>query len=102
MDMYTVGELITKPHTTEHLKYRRINPCIVDEYPASTRDSFYWHDFTLILVWISNYIQHKVGDAITYPSLTFNGCTVEVVDWISYFIPHFPGHSITYSCCDQS
>ena len=28
---------------------------------------FYWHDLTLIAVWKSNYIHHKVLDEMTYP-----------------------------------
>ena len=37
-----------------------------------------WHGLTLILSWISNYIHYNVWDEITYPFLSFNGCTVEV------------------------
>ena len=33
---------------------------------------------TLIPVWISNYMHHKVWDELTYPSSNFNGATVEV------------------------
>ena len=39
---------------------------------------FYKHGLTLIPVWISNYIQYKVWDEITYPFPNFNGATVEV------------------------
>ena len=39
---------------------------------------FYEHGLILIPAWISNYIHHKVWDAITYPFLDFNGATVEV------------------------
>ena len=31
----------------------------------------------------------KVWDEITYPSLNFNGATVEVYEWISNFMPQF-------------
>ena len=34
---------------------------------------------------------YNVWDEITYPSLNFNGTTVEVWEWISNFIPHFTG-----------
>ena len=36
---------------------------------------FWWNDLTLIPAWINN---HMPGDNISYPSLNFNGCTVEV------------------------
>ena len=39
---------------------------------------FYWHGLTLISAWISNHMPSKVWNGITYPSLNFNGCTVEV------------------------
>ena len=39
---------------------------------------FYWHGLTLIPAWISNHTLSKVWEEITYPSLNFNGCTVEV------------------------
>ena len=35
---------------------------------------------------ISNYIQRKVWDEITYPLPNFNGITVEVLEWI--ILPH--------------
>ena len=41
--------------------------------------------------WISNYIQYRVWDELTYPSPTFNGCTFEVWEWISNFIWYFGG-----------
>ena len=53
---------------------------------------FYYHDLTLILVWINNYIHCKGWDEITYPFPNFNGATVEICEWISYFIPHFTEH----------
>ena len=34
---------------------------------GETRGLFYKHGLTLILVWISNYINYKVWDEITYP-----------------------------------
>ena len=34
---------------------------------------FYWHTFTLIPAWISNYIHHKVWNGITNPFLNING-----------------------------
>ena len=43
-----------------------------------TRGPFYQHGLTLIPAWISKYIHYKVCDEITYPSLNFNGATVEV------------------------
>ena len=45
-----------------------------------------------------NYSHHRVWDEITYPSQNFNGCTVEVWGWISNFIRHVTGHAITYPC----
>ena len=39
---------------------------------------FYLHGLTLIPAWISNHIQYKVWDEITYSFLNFNGATVEV------------------------
>ena len=59
--------------------------------------TLYWHDLTLIAIWISNYIHH-VWDEITYPFPNFNGATVEVPEWIRNFIPHFTKHVITYPC----
>ena len=38
-------------------------------------DPFYWHGLTLIPAWISNHIQCKMGDDITYPFSNFNGCS---------------------------
>ena len=61
---------------------------------------FYSHGLTPIPAWISNYINHKVCDEITYPIQNFNGATVEVWEWISNFIPHFTGHMITYPCLE--
>ena len=40
---------------------------------------------TLILSWISNYFHYRVWGDITYPLLTFNVATVEVLEWIGYF-----------------
>ena len=42
---------------------------------------FYWHGWTLIPAWISNYIHYKVWYEITYPFPNFNGA-----------IPHFIGY----------
>ena len=39
---------------------------------------FYQHGLTLISAWISNHMPGEMWDEITYPSLNFNGCTVEV------------------------
>ena len=61
---------------------------------------FYWHVLTLIPAWMSNYIQFKLCDEITYPSLNFNGCTVEVQEWMSYFSPQFTVHDNIYPCWD--
>ena len=55
----------------------------------------------LIPAGISNYIQLKIWDEITYPFLNFNGATVEVWEWISNFIPLITGRVITYPCWDQ-
>ena len=57
---------------------------------------FYQHGLILIPAWISNQKPSKVWEEITYPFLTFNGCTVEVLEWISIFIPHIKMHEITY------
>ena len=53
-----------------------------------------------IQAWISNYIQHKAWDEITYSFPKFNGCTVEVWEWISNFISHFAWQVITYPSWD--
>ena len=42
------------------------------------QDLFTLHGLTLIPTRISNYIHYDMWDEITYPSLNFNGCTVEV------------------------
>ena len=39
---------------------------------------FYEHGLILIPAWISNHVPCNVWDEITYPFLSFNGCTVEV------------------------
>ena len=62
------------------------------------KSPFYKHGLTLIPAWISNYINYKVWDEITYPFPNFNGVTVEVWEWKSNFIAHFPAHMITYPC----
>ena len=59
-----------------------------------------WFNFNP--TWIRNYMPNKVWDEITYPFLSFNGCTVEVWEWISNFIPHFIMDVITYPYCDKS
>ena len=61
---------------------------------------FYWHGLTLNPARISNCIHYIVWDEITYPSLNFNGATVEVQKWISNTIPHFTRHVIPYPCWD--
>ena len=38
---------------------------------------FYLHGLTLIPTCISNYMPGKMWDKITYPFLSFNGCTIE-------------------------
>ena len=48
-----------------------------------------------IAAWISNYIDDKVLDEITYPFSNFNGKAVEVGEWISNFILRFARHVIT-------
>ena len=45
---------------------------------GASNGPFYLHGLTLIPAWISNYIQYKLWDEITYPFLNFNGFTVEV------------------------
>ena len=52
---------------------------------------FYKHGLTLILVWISNYIHHKVSGEITHIFPNFNGCPIEVWEWINNFISHVTG-----------
>ena len=47
---------------------------------------FYLHGLTLIPEWISNYINHKVWDKVTYPFP--NGATLEVI------------HPALYRACD--
>ena len=43
---------------------------------------FYQHGLTLIPIWISNYIQYKVWDEITYPFPNFNGANIGIWEWI--------------------
>ena len=40
-------------------------------------EPFYWHGFTWITAWISNYMPSKVWDEITYPSANFSSATTE-------------------------
>ena len=47
-------------------------------YSDATRDPFYSYGLISIPAWISNYINYKEWDEITYPFLNFNGATVEV------------------------
>ena len=62
---------------------------------------FYWHKFTLILIWINKYIYcYKVCDEITHPFPNVNYVTVEVWECISNFIPHLTMHVVNYPCCD--
>ena len=48
----------------------------------------YLHGLILIPAWISNYIDYKLWDDITYPFPNFTCAAVEVWEWISNFIPH--------------
>ena len=62
-------------------------------------------NINLIPAWISNFVNYKVWDKITYPFPNhpfpnLNGCTVGVWEWISNFIPHFTGHMFTYPSWD--
>ena len=52
--------------------------------------------------WISNHMQSKMWDVISYPFPNFNCCTVEVWKWITNFISHFVKDVITYPCWDWS
>ena len=70
-------------------------PCLI-----SSSSPFYRHRWTLIPVWISNYIHHDVWDETTYPFPNFNGSTVEPWEWISNIIPHLKGRVIEYPCRD--
>ena len=47
-------------------------------------------------------LHYKVWYEIAYPFPNSNGATVEVWKWISNFITHFTGHAITYPCWDTS
>ena len=49
----------------------------------------------LCLAWISNYINHKMWDEITYPFSNQWCAAIEVWEWICNFIPHF------YWVCDN-
>ena len=62
----------------------------------------HWYGLTLIPALISNHMDSKGWDEITYPFLNINGCTVEVWELISYFIPHFVMDAVIYPCWDQS
>ena len=49
-----------------------------------------------------NHLPGKVWDEITYPFLSFDGATVEVLEWISNFTPHFMMDVINNPCWDSS
>ena len=66
----------------------QMGPNIIHQMPWG---QFYQHCSTLIQVWISNYIYHKVRNEIIYPFQNFNGATVEIWECINNFIPHFTG-----------
>ena len=53
-----------------------------------------WFSFNPVR--ISNYIQEKVWDEITYPFPNFNSATIEVFERIRNCIQNFTGHVITY------
>ena len=55
----------------------------------------YKHTCILILSWISNYINYKVWNEITYLFPNFSSITIEVCVWRSNVIPHLTGHVIT-------
>ena len=42
----------------------------------------------------------KLWGDFTYPFPNFNGAPGGVWKWISNFIPHLIGHAISYTCCD--
>ena len=63
---------------------------------------FYWHETHLIPAWISNHTYSKMTDKITYPSINFNGITVEEFKSITGLISHFIMDVITYSCWGPS
>ena len=48
---------------------------------------------------MNNHIHYEVRTEITYPFPNVNDATIEVWGWISKFIPHFTGHAITYPWC---
>ena len=51
-----------------------------------------------IPAWISNYINSKVWDEITYPFPNSSGTAIEVWEWISNFMSNCTEYVITYSC----
>ena len=67
------------------------------DYRIISRDPFINTDY-LLIVWISNYINHNVCDEILYPFP--NACTIEIWNWIRNFISHVIRHVITYPFWD--
>ena len=56
---------------------------VIPLYSGVLWDFFYWHGLTLIPTCVSNYINHKVWNEITYLYANFNGCPDEVLDmWL--------------------
>ena len=84
MEKLTNGASVTPPRPVQSSSFRTVIP----------------RTLTLIPAWLSNYIHCKVWGEITYLFPNFNGFTVEVWEWISNFVPHFTGNAITYSCWD--
>ena len=62
----------------------------------------YWHELTLMPLWISNHMPSKGWYAIVYQFLNFNGCRAEVWEYISGFIPNCIMHVIIDPWCDHS
>ena len=66
------------------------------------RQLFCYHALIQIPAWRSNYMQYKVWDEITDRFPNFNEAAIGVWEWISNFIPHLTGNAITYPCWGKS
>ena len=66
-------------------------------FPQELRGPFHLHRVSVIPVGISNYIQCKMWDEVTYLFPNFSGVTIIVWEWISNLISH---DMINYACWD--
>ena len=91
------------------LQWREENHVILDRIITALnctlvpiRNPFYKHGFTLIPVWVSNNMHHKVWGENYISIPKFQRAAVEVWGWINNFIRFFHGHVHTYPRWDLS